>query len=58
MTMEDHEVIEKVAVEYFRDKNITTACPKCGKNMIVIERGNSYIVKCIEGCIEGGFRGV
>lgn len=58
LTKIDLKVIDDVLIEHFKDKNIVSKCPRCGGNMIVNEIGNSCIVKCVNGCIEDGLRGI
>lgn len=34
-------------------------CPRCGKELIFLRKGNSYMVKCVSrGCIMLNFRGL
>ena len=51
--------IDAAVVEYFKGEKITQRCPICGGEIICIENGNSYEVKCNDGgCISEGYRGI
>jgi ribosomal protein S27AE len=37
----------------------TVKCPRCGNEIIYVERGNSIVVECkTQDCISGGIRGL
>lgn len=39
--------------------NTNKKCPRCGNDIIVIERGSAYTIKCkTPGCISLDFRGI
>ena len=58
MSKNDFEIIDKVAIEHFKDGKIVTKCPHCGGEMLIDEVGTSYEVKCVNNCISDTLRGI
>jgi hypothetical protein len=45
--------------EKYADRNKYVTCPRCGNEIVYINRGNSISVECLsDGCIFGGVRGI
>ena len=61
MQLNNEEIvaIETAAEQYFEGKPIEQKCPRCGNELIVVSKGNSYDVRCkCDNCIVGRFRGI
>lgn len=59
LNSKDYETIDKASMEYFRDKEINTKCSRCGSEIVCIDYGNSYEIKCKKNnCISEVFRGI
>lgn len=55
----DYATIDKASSEYFKDKTISAKCSRCGGEIVCIEHGNSYEIKCKKNnCISEIFRGI
>lgn len=55
----DFTAIDKAAAEFFQDGKIITKCPRCGGEMVCVEHGASFVVKCGKNnCISEKFVGV
>ena len=60
ITLEEYEHIETELFNQLKNNEyVHIICPRCGKKLNYIERGNSYMIKCNTiNCINYGVRGI
>ena len=59
LTKEEIEVLKKADKELFEKNKTNVVCPRCGNEIAVEEKRNSYTVYCkTENCISITFRGI
>ena len=54
-----NEMEKKALQEKLKQPDKKVVCPRCGKEILYIKRGNSIAVECEDqSCIFGGIRGL
>ena len=59
-THDETEILEKALMELTVQNKTDIVCPRCGNKLILLEKGASGKVQCLndEICIEIGYRGL
>lgn len=55
----DFAAIDKALEQQMKHEKITETCPRCGNQLLYIQYGSSYEVRCAtDGCISEVVRGI
>lgn len=55
----DFAAIDKALEQQAKYGEITETCPRCGNELLYMQSGSSYEVRCkTDGCIAETFRGI
>jgi hypothetical protein len=59
LSEKDFAAIDKALEQQMKYEEITETCPRCGNELLYIQSGSSYEVRCAtDGCISEVFRGI
>jgi predicted RNA-binding Zn-ribbon protein involved in translation (DUF1610 family) len=59
ITMKEAELLDAADNDFFQHGKTDEKCPRCGKEIVREQKGNSYTIKCVDdNCIRLDYRGI